>query len=130
MKGSAVAESVDLAAIAFGGATGATVTDGEGGLELVAFGRGRALVEVALDGDRRTDPLGDQALHDDDPLPAPDQRLDPVPDRDSGRRLDRLAVHGDVPAPNGFRCVTSGLREPDGVKPLVDTNGFDRASVG
>lgn len=113
-------QPIDAAAVALGGAAGAPVPLGEDGSELVPLRRGRALVVVALDGDGRADPLRDRAPHDDDAPSRAQEGVDPVADLHPRRRLDGLAVDRHVPTTDGRGRVAAGLREPNGVEPLVD----------
>jgi hypothetical protein len=62
------ANAVDLTAVSLRRAAGTAVPDGEHGSVRIRFGRGRAVIVEALDGDRRPDPLGDDPRDVDDPL--------------------------------------------------------------
>lgn len=87
------------------------------------------MVGEALGRDPCADPFDDETAHLDDPVAPVQVRLDAIADRDRRGRLAGLAVHLDVAAADGLRGVGSRLRETDGVKPLVETDGFDVASV-
>jgi len=126
---SAASQLVDLAAVTLGRSAGAAVALGEQGSEVVAFGRGRAVILETLHGDRRSDALADDPRDIDDPLALVEQRLDPVADLDSRRRLGCLAIDLDMAAPARSRRVRTCLGQPNCVQPLVDSNGLDPSSL-
>lgn len=83
------------------------------------------MIGVALDGHDRPDPLLEQPLDDDHAAALMQEGLDTIAELHRCRRLHGLAV--DVDVATAARCCSlgSGLREPDGMQPLVDANGVD-----
>src|SRR5690606_9910628 len=104
----AVEEPFQFAAFALGGASRAALAAADRD-ERRARRRGRALVDEALGGRGRPDPLADDLLHDDDPLPPVVAQPDHVAGPHRGGRLGALVVHPDVARAAGGRRHRAGL---------------------
>src|SRR3954468_1169744 len=122
------APPIEPSAVALRRATRAGVTQAGG--EVVALRCGRAVVFVALDRDRRPDPVVDHPGDDDDPVSAVDPRLDSVTDVDRGGGFRRPAVHAHVARSAHVGRFGPGLAQPDGPEPSVDAGPWPDVSHG
>lgn len=82
---------------------------------------GRAVVDIAGDGDRRSDTRFDRPNDLDDPVAIGDARVDPVARADLGRRFRRRSVHADVAALAQLRRKRAGLHEAHSAEPAIDS---------
>jgi hypothetical protein len=116
-------------AVALGGAAGTPVAHAH--RERVgARRRGRAVVDVALDGDGRADPLGDQPAHDHDAFAPGVEEAHLVAGLDLLGGLHPLAVDAYVARAAGGRGERAGLGEADAPDPGVHADGGRRLGGG
>jgi len=108
----APAQPVDTAAVAFGGASGATIALREQRLERVALGWRRAVVDEALHTERGADPFGDDLGDVDDAIAAREASLDVVADAHHRCWLGRLPVDVDMATPACIGSLGPCLRQP------------------
>ena len=116
----ATSESVDVAAVALGGAAGASVALGEQRLERVAFWWWWAVVDETLRSECCTDPFGDHLRHVDDAVAACEARLDVVADTHHRRRLGGLSVDVHMAAATCVGRFGPCLRQSNRVQPGID----------
>jgi hypothetical protein len=115
-------KAVDLPAVALRRAAGSAVTDGEQWAKRILFRWWRTAIVKAVDGERSTDPLGDQLSHVDDPLALVDACLDVIAHLDRGGWFRCRVVDPHMTATAGRGCIRPGLRDSDGSQPLVNTH--------
>ena len=111
------AKAIELAALALCRTAAAGLSYGYAWLSLYDR-RGWAVIDHALRRHRRADPLLDDGRHLEGAR-TPDECVDPVADLHLRRRLGRRAVHANVAATAGGRCLRTGLIDPDGPQPYV-----------
>jgi hypothetical protein len=118
------AEAIQLAALALRRPAAPGLSHGDARLSLHDR-RGRAVIDQALRGYRRTDSLLDDR-HDFENARTPRERVDPVAHLHLRRRLGRRSVHANVAATAGGRRLRTGLIDPDGPQPDVYPGFVDR----
>ena len=117
--GSSAEQSIRLAPFAFGGTSGTTIPARHRRHDLGSGWR-RTLIDQALCGDRRAHTFGDDLLDYDDAVEPVDPGTHLIAGFDLMSRLDRDAVHLDVPAATRGRGGRPGFEQPDSPGPGVD----------
>ena len=120
---SAPAEAIDATPVPLRRPAGAAVTHAERDFRWPLRRRWR-VIDEALDGKRRPDPLHDDARDFDDAIALRQASLDQVADGDRRRRFGRLAVDRDMSGSTGIGGVGAGLGQAHRPQPLIDARAL------